>query len=120
MSAEDAARPGDSRATCTASSPRPSWPLSRREAFSADPAAVLVTFLALLGNAAGPQPHAGFGGAEHPARLFAVLVGDAATARKGTALGAVEKLFAEADPDWAEGRIAYGLQSAEAMIDMVD
>ena len=90
------------------------------ESSGADPAAILISFLALLGNAAGPQPHARFGGAEHPARLFAVLVGDAATGRKGTALGAVEKLFAEADPDWAEGRIAYGLQSAEAMIDMVD
>jgi hypothetical protein len=85
----------------------------------ADPAAVLVAFLALLGNAAGPQPHARFGGAEHPARLFAVLVGDAATGRKGTALAAVEKLFAEADPDWADGRVLFGLQSAEAMIDRV-
>ena len=85
----------------------------------ADPAAVLVSFLALLGNAAGPQPHARFGGAEHPARLFVVLVGDAATGRKGTALGAVEALFAEADPDWADARVLYGLQSAEAMIDAV-
>ena len=89
------------------------------ESSGADPAAVLVTFLALLGNAAGPQPHARFGGAEHPARLFAVLVGDAATGRKGTALAAVEPLFAEADPDWAAGRVLYGLQSGEAMIDWV-
>ena len=85
----------------------------------ADPAALLLSFLALLGNAAGPQPHARFGGAEHPARLFVVLVGDAATGRKGTALGAVEALFAEADPDWADARVLYGLQSAEAMIDAV-
>jgi hypothetical protein len=93
--------------------------LALSEASGADPAAVLVTFLALLGNAAGPQPHARFGGAEHPARLFAVLVGDAATGRKGTALGAVERLFTEADPDWADGRVLFGLQSAEAMIDHV-
>ena len=33
-------------------------------ASGADPAAVLLTFLALLGNAAGPQPHAWFGGAD--------------------------------------------------------
>src|SRR3984893_11380628 len=89
------------------------------ESSGANPAAGLVTFLALLGNAAGPQPHARFGGSEHPARLFAVLVGDAATARTGTALGAVERLFAEADPDWADGRVLFGLQSAEAMIDKV-
>lgn len=86
----------------------------------ADPAAVLVAFLTLLGNAAGPQPHARFGGAEHPARLFTVLVGDAATGRKGTALGAVERLFTEGDPEWADGRVLYGLQSAEAMIDLVE
>jgi hypothetical protein len=89
------------------------------ESAGTDPAAVLVSFLTLLGNAAGPQPHARFGGADHPARLFAVLVGDAATARKGTALGAVERLFEEADPDWADSRVLYGLQSAEAMIDHV-
>lgn len=90
------------------------------ETSGADPAAVLVSFLALLGNAAGPQPHAYFGGAEHPARLFVVLVGDADVGRKGTAHGAVERLFTEADPDWSEGRVLYGLQSAEAMIDRVD
>lgn len=90
------------------------------EATGADPAAILVTFLALLGNAIGPQPHARFGGAEHPGRLFVVLVGDAATGRKGTALAAVEPLFADADPDWAAGRVLYGLQSGEAMIDAVE
>ena len=85
----------------------------------ADPAAILSAFLTLLGNAAGPQPHARFGGAEHPARLFTVLVGDAATGRKGTAYGGVEDLFNAADPDWAEARVLYGLQSGEAMIDQV-
>ena len=85
----------------------------------ADPAAILSAFLTLLGNAAGPQPHARFGGAEHPPRLFTVLVGDAATGRKGTAYGNVEDLFTAADPDWAEARVLYGLQSGEAMIDQV-
>lgn len=85
----------------------------------ADPAAILAAFLTLLGNAAGPQPHAWFGGAQHPARLFTVLVGDAATGRKGTALASVETLFAGADPDWADTRVMSGLQSPEAMIDRV-
>lgn len=89
------------------------------EATGADPAAVLLSFLTLLGNAAGPQPHAWFGGAQHPARLFTVLVGDAATGRKGTAHGAVERLFAEADRDWADSRVMYGLQSGEAMVSAV-
>jgi hypothetical protein len=89
------------------------------ESTGADPAAILLAFLTLLGNAAGPQPHAWFGGAQHPARLFTVLVGDAATGRKGTAHGAVERLFAAADRDWADSRVMYGLQSGEAMISRV-
>ena len=47
------------------------------DATGADPAAVLLAFLTLAGNAAGPQPHAWFGGAQHPGRLFVVLVGEA-------------------------------------------
>jgi hypothetical protein len=93
--------------------------LAGAEATGADPAAVLMSFLALAGNAAGPQPHAWFGGAQHPARLFVVLVGDAATGRKGTALGAAEQIMAEADPEWAENRVVHGLQSAEAMVTQV-
>ena len=31
----------------------------------------------------------------------------------------MEKLFAVADPDWADERVLYGLQSAETMIDRV-
>lgn len=86
------------------------------EASGADPAAVLMAFLAMLGNAAGPQPHAWFGGAQHPARLFCVLVGDAATGRKGTAFGAVERLLTEAEPEWSADRVMYGLQSGEALV----
>lgn len=89
------------------------------EASGADPAALLVMFLACFGNAAGHEPHAEFGGAPQPGRLFALVVGDAATGRKGTAYEAVEGLFHEADPDWAGTRIEFGLQSAEAMISRV-
>ncbi len=85
----------------------------------ADPAALLLTFLAMFGSACGPEPHVEFGGrAEQPARLFVVIVGDAATGRKGTAHEAVESLFAGADPRWS-GRIHPGIASAEAMIDRV-
>ena len=90
------------------------------DATGADPPAVLLTTLTMLGNAAGPQPHVVFGGgAEHPARLFVVIAGDTSEGRKGTAVGAVERLFAEADPAWAEARILRGVQSPEAMIDRV-
>jgi hypothetical protein len=88
-------------------------------ATGADPAAVLMTFLTYFGNAAGGQPHAWFGHAEHPGRLSVVLVGDASTGRKGTASGAVRRLFALADPHWAGTRMVTGLGSGEALIDKV-
>jgi hypothetical protein len=85
----------------------------------ADPAGVVLVFLALLGNAIGQQPHVRFGVADHSARIFGVLVGDAATGGKGTISAGAEALFAEADPDWYEHRIAFGVQSPEALIDRV-
>ena len=89
------------------------------EATGADEAAILLSTLAMLGSAAGPEPHVVFGGAEHSARLFAVLVGKVATGRKGTATRAVERLFEAADPRWAK-RIDTGLKSPEALIALVD
>lgn len=85
----------------------------------ADPAVLLVDFLTMFGNAAGPQPHTTFGVADHPGRLYTVAVGDAGAGRKGTAYEAIEALFRQADPDWADSRMLVGLQSAEAMIDRV-
>jgi hypothetical protein len=89
------------------------------DASGADPAAVLASFLTMFGNAAGAQPHAWFGGAEHPGRLFTILVGDAAAGRKGTAYGVVRKLFALADPHWSGDRVVTGLGSGEAMVGLV-
>jgi hypothetical protein len=85
----------------------------------ADPAAILLTTLTMIGNAAGPEPHVVFGGgALHSARLMTVIVGDAAAGRKGTAVNAAQRLFEAADPRWA-GRIKEGLKSPEAMIALV-
>ena len=86
----------------------------------ADPAPILLSALTMAGNAIGPQPHVAFGGAEHPARLFTVIVGDAASGRKGRAVNSVKRLFADADPDWYETRITEGLKSPEKMILRVD
>ena len=83
-----------------------------------DPAAALLFFLTMIGNAVGPQPHVWFGNAEQAARIFAVIVGDSAS-RKDTVLAAVEDFSARADPEWFSSRIEYGLQSPEAMIERV-
>src|SRR5262249_33005752 len=85
----------------------------------ADPAAMLLTFMSMLGNVISSEPHVAFGGADHPGRLFVLIAGDAATGRKGTRLAVIEKLFSEAAPEWHEGRIMRGLQSPEAMIERV-
>jgi hypothetical protein len=90
------------------------------EITEADPAAMLLNFLTMFGNAAGPEPHTRFGVAEHSGRLFTVVAGPPGEkGRKGTAYEAVEPLFKEADPDWADNRVVTGLQSAETMIDRV-
>lgn len=92
---------------------------SLAESTGADPAAVLVIFLTMLGNAAGREPHADFGGAAQSCRLFSLVVGDAGRGRKGTAYDAVAPLFREADPDWSDTRIMTGLKSTVAMIQAV-
>jgi hypothetical protein len=85
----------------------------------ADPASILVMFLTMFGNAIGRQPHVMFYGHDEPARLYALIVGQWARGRKGTAWNAVKKLFIPAEPEWSATRIETGLQSPEAMIEAV-
>jgi hypothetical protein len=83
----------------------------------ADPAALLLTFLAAFGNLAGPGPHAVADGADHPARLNVVLVGDTSRSRKGTAWANIRKLLEQADPDWYdECVVPGGLSTGEGLI----
>src|SRR2546421_9639570 len=76
----------------------------------ADPAALLLSYLAYLGNACGPQPSVQIGASQHPGRLFVLLVGDSATGRKGTAGAEVERLFELAAPEWQADRIERRIQ----------
>jgi hypothetical protein len=85
----------------------------------ADPAALLLIFLAMLGNAAGAEPHILIGGQPQPGRLFVLIVGDAATGRKGTALALVQAVFDDADPDWSTDCLMSGAQSGEAVVSRV-
>ena len=71
----------------------------------ADPAAVLLQFLAAFGNLVGPAPHCRVGATRHGLNLFVVLVGESSKARKGTSWRQISSLLAEADPFWAEHRI---------------
>jgi hypothetical protein len=82
----------------------------------ADDAAVLVTLLVAFGSAIGASAAVRVGGAEHPARLFAVLVGETAKARKGQSWRDTRRLLFLADPDWAGRGIVSGLASGEGLI----
>ena len=81
-----------------------------------DPAALLLSYLTMLGNACGPQAAVTIGADRHPGRLYVLLVGDSATARKGTAGSEIERLFDLAVPGWVADRIERGIQCAEAVV----
>ncbi len=67
----------------------------------ADPAAVLITFLAWFGAACGQPdgktPYIRIGETRHAPRLFAAVVGASSRARKGTSKYPVQRLMEEAD-----------------------
>jgi hypothetical protein len=71
----------------------------------ADPAAVLLQFLAAFGNLVGPTPHCRVGATRHGLNLFVVLVGESSKARKGTSWRQISTLLAEADPLWSARRV---------------
>ena len=82
----------------------------------ADPVALLLDFLTCFGNAAGVRPHAIADQSKHPARLFTVLVGESAKARKGTSRANIRPLFEVADPAWSDTRVMGGLSTGEGLI----
>jgi hypothetical protein len=71
----------------------------------------------MAGNEVGPWPHANADGAEHPARLNGLVVGDTARSRKSTAFNQVRRLLRTADPDFIATRVRGGFGSGEALID---
>lgn len=82
----------------------------------ADPAGLLICFLAAFGNIVGAGPHASADASKHPARLNVLLVGKTAKARKGTAWANIVRPMALADPGWAMECMVSGLSSGEGLI----
>ncbi len=82
----------------------------------ADPAGLLLDFLASFGNAAGARPHALAGGSRHPARIYPLLVGQTSKGRKGTTRATIAPLFERADPAWSDRRVMGGLSTGEGLI----
>ena len=85
----------------------------------ADPAALLASFLVMFGGAIGGGPFVMASGTRHQPRLFAVIVGRSAKARKSTSFDNIADVIARADPDFVSKRVLSGFGSGEALVDAV-
>jgi hypothetical protein len=82
----------------------------------ADPVALLAQFLIAFGNLVGRGAHFIAEADKHYTNIFAVLVGDTGTGRKGTAWGQAKRIFVGLDEKWARECIAGGMSSGEGLI----
>ncbi len=82
----------------------------------ADPAALLLQFLAAFGNLINRRAYYLAGGDKHFTNLYVLLVGETAKSRKGTSWGHIRRIFEEIDSKWVSGRITDGLSSGEGLI----
>jgi hypothetical protein len=85
----------------------------------ADPVGLLLQFLVTFGNVIGNAPYYLVEADRHHANLFAVMVGNSAKGRKGTAGGRVRAITKFADETWATERAASGMSSGEGLINSV-
>ncbi len=82
----------------------------------ADPVAILIQLLVAVGNMIGRKIHCKVESTRHDLNLFACLVGDTSTARKGTSWGHIRRLCSNVYPNWTKQRVTSGLSSAEGLI----
>jgi hypothetical protein len=82
----------------------------------ADPAAVLVQFLAGFGSLIGRHAHFTVESDDHFMNIFVVIVGETSKGRKGTSLGYIQRVLTEIDGTWAAKRVMSGLASGEGLI----
>ena len=110
----------------------PEWPVLDEEAFhgpagevvraiepntESDPAGLLATFIAAVGNVIGRGAHFQVEEDLHYCKIWPVLVGETAKGRKGTAHNRIKRLMNRVDQDWYEGCIVTGLSSGEGVIE---
>lgn len=81
-----------------------------------DPVAILAQSLIVFGSMLGRCGYYQVEATRHHTNQFAVLVGESARARKGSALDQVLAVLSPVDRHWAEGRIASGLASGEGLV----
>jgi hypothetical protein len=82
----------------------------------ADPAALMLQGLVLVGNAFGRTACVQVDHDRHYANEFLVVVGPTSTGRKGTGLNVVKAGVGPADPEWSAARWVSGLSSGEGVV----
>ncbi len=82
----------------------------------ADTAALLVQFLTGVGNMFPRGPYWQAGADRHYSNLFAVIVGESSTGRKGSSWNMIGDLLRAVDPEWRENHVQTGLSSGEGLI----
>jgi hypothetical protein len=81
-----------------------------------DSAALLIQFLTYFGNIIGRSAYYQVEADKHFTNLFAVLVGDTASGRKGTSFGRVKEIFRGEDEAHEKDCIVSGLASGEGLL----
>ena len=107
--------------------PRPALALSHgiigtfmervEEETEAHPVALAVSFITAFGNCIGRHPHAMVGRTRHGINLFAVVIGNTGTGRKGTGGDIVTDVVRYADAHWADKCQSPNLVSGEGVVD---
>jgi hypothetical protein len=82
----------------------------------ADPVAILLQFLTMVGNLIGRTPYFPAEADWHYLNLFVCLVGETSKGRKGVSVGYPKRLLETVDAGWAQSRIMSGLSSGEGLI----
>ena len=87
------------------------------EETEAHPVALAVSFITAFGNCIGRHPHAMVGRTRHGINLFAVVIGNTGTGRKGTGGDIVTDVVRYADAHWADKCQSPNLVSGEGVVD---
>ncbi|MDG4790383.1 bifunctional DNA primase/polymerase [Micromonospora sp. WMMD1102] len=85
----------------------------------ADPAAVMLTFLATAGCRFGSGYYITGGNTRHAPKVWPILCGDTATGAKGTAVAVVRSFWRTHDKQFVEMNTATGLSTGEGLIRIV-
>lgn len=82
----------------------------------ADPAAILIQFLAAYGNCIGRNAYYPVESTRHYLKIFPAIVGRTSKGRKGTSWNHIRTVFEQADAVWGKNCTGTGLASGEGLI----